>query len=121
MNALALLLVLSVAAPEPSCLARKSTVSTSTIPTFVTELECELWEAVVLLESDVRTATSALALCVEAVDEVAPEAVELATDDDAIETREGSNTPSSWAAFGLGGVALGIVVGVVVSRIEVKL
>lgn len=31
--------------------------------TFGTELECEEWEAIVLLEGDVRTATLALALC----------------------------------------------------------
>ena len=62
---LALLVVLSLARPglASPCLERMAVAPSGDLPTFETETECELWETVVLLEGDVRTATSALDAC----------------------------------------------------------
>lgn len=57
------------------CLSRmavaRSRAQSTEAPTFATELECELWTAIVLLEGDVRSATTALAACDEAIAELA--------------------------------------------------
>ena len=59
-------LVLRSGAGFPSstpCLDRMALAPAGDRPTFATELECELWEGIVLLEGDVRTATIAIETC----------------------------------------------------------
>lgn len=71
---IAAVLVALLAAP-PSCLERMALTASSTRPTFATELECELWEGIVLLEGDLKTATISATACENKLALLTPEAV----------------------------------------------
>lgn len=98
MKATAILLALALSS------APAASTSTSA-PGLSTPLERELWHAVVLLEGDVETATTARASCEQALNEalVVPEASPVHVDDQG----------PGWVTVAAG-VALGITSGLVI-------
>ncbi len=98
---------MAVTSSAAGCLARHRALGAAT---FSTELECELWGALVLSEGDVATASAALARCERRRRRLVLEAPS------SVPPPDPSPTPPVWwflalGAAALGGVAAGALVG----------